>query len=124
MRRHGDSLKPTVITEMGWPSSEGQVDDFPLATNEAGQAARLRKVVPLLVRSRRRFRLEGFYWYTWVSEQERGNGVFAYSGLRGLRDSGRSVPKPSYRAFRRSALAIERCRRKTSNATRCAVAAD
>ena len=119
MRHHGDARKPTVITEMSWPSSDGKLGEYPLSTNEANQARRLRKVIPLLVKVRRRYRLEGFYWYTWVSEEEPKGGVFAYSGLRRLTGSGRSVAKPSYRVYRRAVLGIERCRRKAGNATRC-----
>ena len=119
MRRYGDRRKPLLITELSWPSSEGKLDEFPLATDEADQARRLRRVIPRLAHVRRRYRLHAFYWYTWVSEEKRKGGVFAL-GTAQTHRVGRLVGKPSYRAYRRSVLAIENCRRKTSSATRCA----
>lgn len=118
MRAGRDRRKPVVLTELGWPSSEGKAKGFGFETTERNQARRLRKVLPLLSRARKRLRLRGFFYYTWIS-RENPSEPFNYAGLRRLTSSGRSVPKPVFRTYRRGALRLEGCARKSSIATRC-----
>lgn len=119
MRNRGDRRKPVVLTELGWPSSQGKAKGFGFETTERNQARRLARVLPLLSRARTRLRLTGFYYYTWISREDPSE-PFNYAGLRRLTSSGRSAPKPVFRTFRRGALRLERCARKSSVATRCA----
>ena len=53
MNQFGDRAKPILATEITWPSSEGKAPpQFGVSTTEAGQAARLAAVVPLLMANR------------------------------------------------------------------------
>lgn len=121
MRRYRDRRKPLLITEFGWPSSQGKAPAYgPFDVTERGQAHRVRRMLPLLARHRRRLRLWGVYYYTWMSLEYPGAGSFGYAGLRRIDRQGRRSSKPAFYAFRRAALRLERCRRKGSIATRCA----
>jgi hypothetical protein len=118
MRRAGDSRKPMLATEMGWPSSQGKTPQFGFETNEAGQAQRTAALLPLLARHQRELGLIGFYYYTWMSSDSSRKDSFDYAGLLRFR-SNRMVAKPALAAFARGALAIEGCRRKGPLATTC-----
>jgi hypothetical protein len=120
MGRYGDKRKPIAVTEFGWPSSKGKVRGIGVSTDRRGQAARLGKALPLLARHRKRLRLTGFYYYTWVTHDGPNNSIFNFAGLRQYLPSGRIVPKPAFGAFRRHALRLEGCRVKSDVATRCA----
>ncbi len=119
MDRHGDRAKSIAITEFGWPSSLHRTAFLDFATTEAGQAKKLASLLPLLTRDRQQLGITAFYYYTWIGDENPLANPFAYSGLLGL-DHGRVVQKPAYRVFRRYALALEGCRRKSGVATRCA----
>jgi hypothetical protein len=71
--------------------------------------------LPLLASNRKRLGLLGFYYYTWVSTDQRGAVSWAFSGLLQF-DSGNGTvsPKPAFTAFRRTALKLEGCKKKTS----------
>jgi hypothetical protein len=121
MNQFGDRAKPILATEITWPSSEGKAPpQFGVSTTEAGQAARLAAVVPLLMANRAKLGLTGFYWYTWMGDETprpHPDG-FDFAGLLTY-VSGRVTATPALAVFRRSALRIEGCTRKAS-ATRCA----
>ena len=51
---------------------------------------------------------------------EVASSIFPYSALRRREPTGAIVDKPALRAFRTTALRLERCRAKASVATRCA----
>jgi hypothetical protein len=107
MRRFGDRRKQLWVTEMSWPAAKGRANDpIGIATDEQGQARRLRIGLTALARARRRLQIERVYWYTWLSE-ESSSSVFAWSGLRRLRD-GEVVSAPALKAFRRTARALRR----------------
>lgn len=120
MRRFGDARKPIAVTEFGWPSSKGKVKGVGVSTDRRGQAARLRRALPLLARNRKRLRLTSVYYYTWVTDDRPNSSIFFFAGLRHRLPSGRIVPKPAFHVFRTTALRLERCRVKSSVATRCA----
>jgi hypothetical protein len=119
MNRHGDRAKPMYATEVSWPSSKGKATQFfGFETTEAGQASRVASVLPMLAANRRELGLRGFYWYTWLSRDRCCDKSFEYAGL--LRySSGRIKAKPAFSAFKRAALALESCKVKSSDATRC-----
>jgi len=105
-RRFGDARVPLWITELSWPASKGKTGGAPgFITDERGQAARLRAGLSLLVRFRRRLRIERVVWYTWLSEEGSQN-AFDWSGLRRLR-GGRVVSAPSLSVFRSFARRLE-----------------
>lgn len=114
MNQAGDGRKPMVADEVGWPSAQGKTrlaanQDF--ATSERGQAANIAALLPLLAQSRRRLRLDAFYYYNWAGYEHRGAFLFQFSGLFRFR-AGRFVTKPAFSAFRAVALTIEGCCRR------------
>jgi arabinogalactan endo-1,4-beta-galactosidase len=122
MDKNGDSAKPLIVSEFGWASSQGHVDQSGEgvvgSTTEQGQAADVAALLPMLAQDRTSLRIVGFDYYTWASTPQEGSN-FSYSGLFGY--SGRMLhAKPVYSAFRTAALAMEGCRVKGSVASVCA----
>jgi hypothetical protein len=118
----GDRRKPILADEISWPSSLRETrhtEGFDFATTERGQARNIATLLPLLARERTRLDLLGFDYYTWASSDARGGLAFDFAGLLTIH-SGRLVAKPAFYAFRRAALALERCRVKGPTATACA----
>jgi Glycosyl hydrolase catalytic core len=109
MRRFGDRRKPVWVTEISWPAAKGRArDPIGIATDDRGQARRLRRGLLALAASRRQLRVRRVYWYTWLSA-ESSTSVFAWSGLRRLHD-GEVVSTPALRAFRATARRLRRGR--------------
>jgi Glycosyl hydrolase catalytic core len=107
MRRFGDRRKPLWVTELSWPASAGKMrDPIGIATDDRGQARRMRIGLMTLARARRRLRIERVYWYTWLSAESTAS-VFDWSGLRRVRD-GQIVSTPALRAFRLLARRLRR----------------
>ncbi len=121
MARGGDSRKPLIAGEISWPSSLHQTTRlYDFETTAAGQARNVSTILPLLAANRSRLRLMGFYFYTWMGDEYRGAYPFNFAGLLAWQN-GRVSSKPALKAFRKGALALERCRRKGSLATSCAL---
>ncbi len=121
MDRFKDNTKPLLATELSWPSSRGRTaSHFDWDTTEAGQARNISALLPLLGENRSVLHLEAFYYYTWMGVEQRGASDFAFAGLEGMNSTGSVFAKPALGAFRRGALALERCKLKSSQATRCA----
>jgi hypothetical protein len=116
MDTHGDHSKSLIATEVGWPSALGKTQqNFGFNTTERGQATKLSQLLPLLASGRRRLGLSAFYYYTWVSTDRRGSVSWNFSGLLQFNPGKDSVSrKPAFTAFRRTALRLEGCKRKTS----------
>jgi hypothetical protein len=116
MDRFGDGGKPMLATEITWPSSQGKAPpQFGVSTTESQQAQRLAQLMPLLVANRAKLGLMGFYWYTWMGDESptAPRYGFDYAGL--VKYVGGAVTsKPALAVFKRWALSIEGCRRKTS----------
>jgi hypothetical protein len=101
-RRFHDGRVPIWLTEISWAASRGKVKGLPgLVTDDRGQAARLRKVLPRLAKVRKKWRIQKVIWYTWLS-REGSENPFDWSGLRRLRDD-RIVSAPALKVFRRFA---------------------
>lgn len=108
MRRHGDGAKPMVISELSWFSSRRYLGPYELfSVSEADQAKRLSQAIRGLAARRKRDRIAGVYWYTWVSPKRGSQSVFDYAGLRRLGTHG-PVDKPALGAMRKVARALER----------------
>jgi hypothetical protein len=119
MARFGDRLKPLLATELSWPSARGQTKaQFNFDTTETGQARNIAALMPLLGQDRVSLRLAGFYYYTWMGAEDKGNGPFDFAGLLRFHD-GKVTAKPALAAFRRGVLALEQCKHKGSVATTC-----
>jgi hypothetical protein len=118
MNRAGDTRKPLLASELGWPSAAGKTSiKFGFETTEARQAQRLARVLPLLARNRNRLHLMGFYYYTWMTTYT-GQLPFNYAGLLRV-GSDRIFMKPAFSSFTTGTLALERCKRKGATATIC-----
>lgn len=101
MRRAGDGRKPLLLTEMSWSSGQGRSTfNYGWETTEAGQAARIRRVLPALAALRKPLGIAGLYWYTWLSRPVGGKDSFDYGGLRRVGAGGAPVDKPALRAWR------------------------
>ncbi len=122
MDRAGDRKKPIIADEVSWPSSSGKTPQnagLDFVTNEAGQASRLAKLLPLLGRYRVKLRLMGFDYYTWAAVEDPGGRPFDFSGLKSIGANNTFTTKPALGAFRRAALGLEGCQKKGSRATIC-----
>jgi polysaccharide biosynthesis protein PslG len=119
--KQGVGSKPLLATELSWPSAKGKSpQNYDWNTTEAGQARKISALLPLLAAHRKNLNLIGFYYYTWMGQEARGEPAFDFAGLLRLESDGRIVAKPALTAFRKGALALEGCRRKKRVATRCA----
>jgi hypothetical protein len=108
MKRAGDSGKPIIAAETGWPSSLNQTTHrFDFETTQAGQAKNVRALLPLLAANRRALGLISFYWYTWMGDEYPGAYSFNFSGLLSYQ-SGQVSVKPALAAFSQMAHTIER----------------
>lgn len=107
MRRFGDRRKPVWVTEISWPAAKGRArDPIGIATDDGGQARRLRRVLTALAAARRRLHVQRVYWYTWLSAESSAS-VFAWSGLRRLHE-GAVISTPALAAFRATARRLRR----------------
>lgn len=109
MNRNGDQRKPIIADEISWPSSVGKTGHdtgYDFATTESGQAANIKRVIPMLAANRKRLNLLGFYYYDWAGLERPNELAFDFSGLFRVQD-GQFVAKPAYDAFRQGAAAIE-----------------
>jgi hypothetical protein len=119
--RQGAGSKPLLATELSWTSAKGKSPQhFDWNTTEAGQARNIAALLPLLAAHRGSLNLIGFDYYTWMGLERRGAPAFNFAGLVRLKRNGSVVAKPALGAYRKAALAIERCRRKARVANRCA----
>jgi hypothetical protein len=119
MSRFRDGAKPLIATELSWPSAKGEThDNLDFITTQAGQARNIAALMPLLGQQRLSLHLSGFYWYTWMGEEDPDTGPFNYSGLLADHD-GKVTVKPALAAFKTGVLALEGCKRKGAVATSC-----
>jgi hypothetical protein len=119
MKDHGDSGRPLMVTEMSWTSARGKTSQqFGFEEDEKGQAQHLADAYTLLARERKRLKLHGVFWYTWLTRDESTSYPFDYAGVNKLRN-GAVVRKPAYKAMRKTAVPLEGCSSKTVDAGSC-----
>ena len=121
MDQNGDQRKPIIADEISWPSSVGKTNHdtgYDFATTESGQAKDLRAVLPMLVASRKRLNLLGFYYYDWAGLERHNALAFEFAGLFRVQD-GKFVAKPAYQAYKQRALAMEGCSSKGTTVSSC-----
>jgi hypothetical protein len=112
MDANGDRDKQITVDEFGWLSDLGETSQllgFGIDTTRAGQALDVARAVRLMAKNRVSLGLSGFDYYSWATQEARGEDPFAYAGL--LRyQHGELIAKPALTAFRLAALAVERLR--------------
>jgi hypothetical protein len=118
MARRGDRTLPIWVTELSWPAAARRLSKPPpwAAATDSRQARLLRQGVRRLARARKRLRIAGVYWYTWLSVE--GKSWFDYSGLRRVRRGAR-VDTPALKAFRQTARRLEGCTKRPGSARDC-----
>jgi hypothetical protein len=112
LNKYGDRRVPIWWTEVGASASAGRLDapgSEHFQTDDRGLATRVAATYRLLVRERRRFRIQRVYWYTWASAYEPAPSVFDYSGMSAF-DGSALRRKPALAAYRRVALRYRRAR--------------
>jgi hypothetical protein len=119
MDANGDARKPLFLTEFSWPSGKNKIGRrYGYEMTESGQASRLSQALPYLAAHRRELGVERVYWYAWLTREVDPVYPFDYAGLRRL-EPDRVVSKPAFSAYRRTALALQGCKRKSARADRC-----
>ena len=107
MVANGDGSTPMQLTELSWPAAKGKRVKFTMGfeTTEGGQASRLADVLPRLLEVRRRYRIGGVYWLTWISQASPSidNDPFAFAGLRYLGIGGAVGSRPALEVYDRFA---------------------
>lgn len=113
MRENDDPDRRLALTEFSWTSADGRgAFDFPWSTDDAGQGRDAAEALRLLGRLRSGSRIDGVYWFTWLSPAEprdapgeRAPSDFQWAGLR--ESSGaRVIDKPALSAFSRAAREV------------------
>lgn len=92
MRRNGHRKGRLRVTEYGWGSARG---GHRLLKGPKGQARLLRKSLRMMGKKRKRWRLKGVHWYSWVD----GTAPCPFCSSSGLVTTDRQR-KPSFKAFR------------------------
>jgi hypothetical protein len=120
MAKYGDKRKTLWVTELSWTSAQGKTSvTYGNEQTEKGQAKKLADAYNMLARNRGSMHIGRAYWYTWVTRDQMSDYPFDYAGLLRLRN-GKLTAKPALKAYRQTALALERCRAKKGRADRCA----
>jgi hypothetical protein len=120
MAKYKDSKKPLWVTELSWTSAKGKTSvTYGNEQTEKGQAKNLAAAYNMLARYRGTLRIGRAYWYTWMAGDQKTDYPFDYAGLLRLRN-GKLTAKPALKAYKQTALALQRCRAKKGRADRCA----
>jgi Glycosyl hydrolase catalytic core len=120
MAKYGDSRKTLWVTEMSWTSAKGKTTiTYGNEQTEKGQAKNLKAAYDMLARNRGKLRIGRVYWYTWLSRDQQRDYPFDWAGLFRIKN-GKVTAKPALKAFRQTAMSLQRCRAKKGRADRCA----
>jgi hypothetical protein len=120
MAKYHDSHKSLWVTELSWTSSKGKTNViYGNEETEQGQARNLSAAYKMLAKARGKLRIGRVYWYTWISRDMQDDYPFDWAGLSRVTEGGDIRAKPALAAFRKIALALEHCKKKTARADRC-----
>jgi hypothetical protein len=120
MAKHHDSRKQLWVTELSWTSSKGKTNViYGNEETEKGQAKNLSAAYTMLAKLRGKLRIGRVYWYTWLSRDMQDDYPFDWAGLSRVTSGGDIRDKPALAAYRKVALALEHCKKKTARADRC-----
>ena len=88
------------MTELSWPSAYGKTQHpYGFEVTEAEQAVKVRQAYTMLARQRKRLRIAGAYWSSWITKDRPATYSFHFAGLRRLNRDDSVTAKPAYRAF-------------------------
>lgn len=109
--RARDARRPIYVTEMAFPASKGQTRPIrgQIQQTPEGMARLLTDAFDRLGSSRRRYKLERIYWYTWASRYLRRGSNFEFAGLVESRDGIKYRLQPALEAFKASARRAQGC---------------
>jgi hypothetical protein len=120
MARYRDRKRPMIVSELSWTSAKGKAAyTYGNERTEAGQAKALAQGFNRMAKERRRLRIQGVYWYTWMTPDAHELIPFDYAGVVRLEKDGSVTQKPAFGAYRSTALALEGCAQKGSTARTC-----
>jgi hypothetical protein len=120
MAKYKDSKKTLWVTELSWTSAKGKTSvTYGNEQDEKGQAKNLAAAYNMLARNRGAMHIGRAYWYTWMTNDQKRDYPFDYAGLFRIRN-GKQTAKPALKAYKQTALALQRCRAKKGRADRCA----
>jgi hypothetical protein len=109
MDRNGDTKKPIMVTEFGWMSGQGQINDYPFTLwdrTEAGQGEILLNAYSRLYAMRNTLKLKALFWYVLVT-RDQPITTFDYSGLfRWRLEDQKFVAKPAAAAYKKASKYI------------------
>jgi hypothetical protein len=101
MRRNHDSAK-IWASELGWSDTGPR---SPQRVGAKGQATQVGKMVPLMVRNRRKLGLRGFVYFGWRDAAPYLGGTDFWGLHTGLLDID-GQPKPAYAAFQKAVASV------------------
>jgi hypothetical protein len=120
MKKYHDPHKPLWVTELSWTSSKGKTNVlFGNEETEKGQAKKLTAAYTMLAKLRGKLHIGRAYWYTWLSRDIQDDYPFDWAGLSRITSGGDVRSKPALTAYRKIALKLEHCKKKSSRADRC-----
>jgi hypothetical protein len=120
MAKYHDSKKTLWVTELSWTSAKGKTTvTYGNEQTEKGQAKNLAAAYNMLAKYRGKLRIGRAYWYTWITHDQMRDYPFDWAGLYRIKN-GKITAKPALKAYRQTALALQRCRAKKGRADRCA----
>lgn len=111
MAAAGDGSAGLTVTELSWCAARGKLRRGAnmswIVTTPSGQAAQLKRAMAMIVGYRGQARINGVYWYSWISTYRGNRSAWDYSGLRayGAR-RGSAGNRPALAAFRSVALRL------------------
>jgi hypothetical protein len=120
MADHHDSKRPLIVSETSWPSAKDKTSKKNgFEETEAGQAKRLSQDFTLLAQARERLRIKAVFWYTWGSYDQSTEEPFDYAGVTRYAPNHSTVKKPAYFSLKKTALRLEGCSSKSTDARTC-----
>jgi hypothetical protein len=101
MRKRGDKRGRLLLTELGWGSRKPPKKKrrTSLYKGPKGQSKMLRSSFKLLTAKRRKYRIDGLYWFSWRDAAAGGGGNCLLCESFGLLSAG-SAAKPAFAAYR------------------------
>jgi hypothetical protein len=108
MRRNGDRRKPIVVSELGWPSFDGNsVSQLGERQLQLAQSEWLRGALNTLIGARAELGLRQILVYSWISRDLSRTYAFDYAGLEHLLPDGHILPKTAVTVVAKIARRIE-----------------
>jgi hypothetical protein len=106
LRRHHDSSRQILVTEIGWGSSRTRHADTGLRgavfnVSARQQKRKLARSFGLLTNNRRSWRIGGVYWFQWRDPRHPPPGLCAFCYSAGLYRADGKTAKPALSAFKR-----------------------